>query len=343
MIYGLGIYNMKGALVCYTQAVKALQRAGVKIDGSIMIAAVAGEIEKTQWGDEFTGKQYRGYGYGSHYMVCHGIAPDMCILGEPTDMHLVLGHYGSFWVRISTQGPYVHTAFGRGRERENSIRRMHDVLDLIYEWIPKWETEASYCGQKGIVNVGGIHGGHAWRASRTPERTDVYLDMRVPPTILMQRARHAAKDLFLELQKKFPAYGLDFETYVSVPGAEISENHRIGEDNRSVAPARHGRAREARHCLVVLGCLGDDALRNRNAELWAFERAARRGRRKSGDQDVCGYYKDLCAGRRRDLRSELEETGIRHKNSASGYPASHQGLKPTLWRTCNVGAEAPTP
>jgi acetylornithine deacetylase len=227
MIYGLGIYNMKGALVCYTQAVKALQRAGVKIDGSIMIAAVAGEIEKTQWGDEFTGKQYRGYGFGSHYMVCHGIAPDMCILGEPTDMQLVLGHYGSFWVRISTQGPYVHTAFGRGRERENSIRRMHDVLDVIYEWIPKWETEASYCGQKGIVNVGGIHGGHAWRASRTPERTDVYLDMRVPPTILMQRARHAAKDLFLELQKKFPAYGLDFETYVSVPGAEISENHQL--------------------------------------------------------------------------------------------------------------------
>ena len=42
MIYGLGIYNMKGALVCYTQAVKALQRAGVKIDGSILIAAVVG-------------------------------------------------------------------------------------------------------------------------------------------------------------------------------------------------------------------------------------------------------------------------------------------------------------
>src|SRR6266852_2233705 len=29
-IYGLGIYNMKGALVCYTNAVKALQRAGVR-------------------------------------------------------------------------------------------------------------------------------------------------------------------------------------------------------------------------------------------------------------------------------------------------------------------------
>src|SRR5438876_10267880 len=39
MIYGLGIYNMKGALVCYTQAVKALMRAGVKLEGDVIIAA----------------------------------------------------------------------------------------------------------------------------------------------------------------------------------------------------------------------------------------------------------------------------------------------------------------
>jgi outer membrane protein assembly factor BamB len=45
LIYGLGIYNMKGALVCYTQAVKALMRAGVKLDGDVTIAAVVGEIE----------------------------------------------------------------------------------------------------------------------------------------------------------------------------------------------------------------------------------------------------------------------------------------------------------
>ena len=32
MIFGLGIYNMKGALVCYTHAVRALQQAGVKLE-----------------------------------------------------------------------------------------------------------------------------------------------------------------------------------------------------------------------------------------------------------------------------------------------------------------------
>src|SRR5215472_14655044 len=52
-IYGLGIYNMKGALVCYTHAVKALKRTGVKLEGDLLIAAVVGEIEKTQWSDEF--------------------------------------------------------------------------------------------------------------------------------------------------------------------------------------------------------------------------------------------------------------------------------------------------
>jgi len=45
-LYGLGIYNMKGALVCYTHAVKALQRAAVRLKGDVIIAAVAGEIER---------------------------------------------------------------------------------------------------------------------------------------------------------------------------------------------------------------------------------------------------------------------------------------------------------
>jgi acetylornithine deacetylase/succinyl-diaminopimelate desuccinylase-like protein len=227
MIYGLGIYNMKGALVCYTHAVKAIQRAGVRLGGDVIIAAVVGEIEKTQWGEEFTGKQYRGYGYGTHYLVNHGTVPDMCILGEPTDMQLVLAHYGSLWVRISTKGLYVHTAFGQGREKENSIRRMNDVLNQIQRWIPDWEEKAAYGNKKGFVNIGAMRGGHPWRASRTPDRTDLFLDVRVPPNITMSEARRELKMMFENLRAQYPDYGLEFETYVSVPGAEISPEHEM--------------------------------------------------------------------------------------------------------------------
>ena len=225
-VYGLGIYNMKGALVCYTHAVKALQRAGIRLKGDVIIAAVAGEIEKTQWG-EYKGKEYRGYGVGTHYLVNHGVLPDMCILGEPTDMHLVLEHFGSMWVRISCTGIYVHTAFCEGREEMNSIRRMHALMDPILKWIANWEREASYGGKKAIVNLGGIRGGHAWRASRTPERTDLFLDVRVPPTIPMSEARRDVRSLFLEMEKQHPDWGLEFETYVSVPGARIDERHEM--------------------------------------------------------------------------------------------------------------------
>ena len=225
-VYGLGIYNMKGALVCYTHAVKALQRAGVKLKGDVVVAAVAGEIEKAQWG-EFKGKEYRGYGVGTHYLVNHGVLPDMCILGEPTDMRLVLEHFGSLWVRISSAGIYVHTAFCEGREEMNSIRRMHELMDDILKWIGVWEKKASYGGRKAIVNLGGIRGGHVWRASRTPEKTDLFLDVRVPPTISMSDARRDIQQVFFDLEKKHPDWGLEFETYVSVPGARIREDHEM--------------------------------------------------------------------------------------------------------------------
>lgn len=225
-VYGLGIYNMKGALVCYVHALKALQRAGVKLKGDLIVAAVAGEIEKAQWG-EFKGKEYRGYGCGTHYLVNHGVLPDVCILGEPTDMHLVLEHFGSMWVRLSCTGNYVHTAFCEGREEMNSIRRMHEVMGAVMKWISSWEKNASHGGKKAIVNLGGIRGGHAWRASRTPEKTDLFLDVRVPPTIPMNEARRNIQQMFFELREKHSDWGLEFETYVSVPGARISPDHEM--------------------------------------------------------------------------------------------------------------------
>ena len=41
----------------------------------------------------------------------------------------------------------------------------------------------------------------------------------------MNEARRDIHKLFLELETKHPDYGLEFETYVSVPGARIDESH----------------------------------------------------------------------------------------------------------------------
>jgi len=226
-IYGLGISNMKGALACYLEAVRVVRDAGVRLRGDLLIACVVGEIEKTQWGDEFRGREYRGYAAGSRYLPTHGGIADMCILGEPTEQRVVLGHYGTMWARISTHGPFIHTAFSDGRLPENSIVRMREVMGDVLEWIPRWEQRAEYRGCSGVVNIGSLRGGYPWRVSRTPHRTDLFLDIRVPPTMRMQDAKHALADLVRELRVKYPDYGVEYEVFVTAPGAEIDEGHPL--------------------------------------------------------------------------------------------------------------------
>ena len=226
-VYGLGISNMKGALACYVEAVRALQDAGVSLRGDVMIAAVAGEIEKTQWHPDYLGREYRGYAAGSRFLVTHGGVADMCILGEPTEQKIVLGHYGAIWMRISTTGPFIHTAFSAGRREENSIVRMREVLDAVLEFAPEWEQRTSYAGKPGIVNVGAINGGFPWRVSRTPHRTDVFVDFRVPPTMSMAEARAALGDFVRGLRDRFPEHGIESEIYVTAPGSEIAEDHPL--------------------------------------------------------------------------------------------------------------------
>lgn len=226
-IYGLGISNMKGALCCYVEAVQALLDAGIRLRGDVLIAAVSGEIEKTQWGDEFRGKDYRGYAAGSRYLVTHGGVADMCILGEPTEQKVVLGHFGTIWMRISTSGPFIHTAFSEGRLGENSIVRMREVLDAVMEWIPGWEERTSYGNKRGVVNIGAVGGGYGWRVSRTPHRTDLFLDVRVPPSMRMSEARAELGEFVRDLAARFPDYGIESEIYVTAPGAVISEEHPL--------------------------------------------------------------------------------------------------------------------
>jgi acetylornithine deacetylase/succinyl-diaminopimelate desuccinylase-like protein len=227
-LYGLGISNMKGALACYVEAVRALLDTGVRLRGDVMIAAVCGEIEKTQQGDA-VGAEYRGYAAGSRYLVSHGGVADMCLLGEPTEGKVVLGHFGTLWLRIRVHGNFIHTAFSEARRAENAILRLHDVLVAVQEWIPNWEDDPdnAYRGAKAIVNVGAIEGGFGWRVSRTPHHADLFLDVRVPPTKPMAVARREVLGMVRGLAERFGEYGIEGEVYVTAPGAEIEEDHEL--------------------------------------------------------------------------------------------------------------------
>jgi acetylornithine deacetylase/succinyl-diaminopimelate desuccinylase-like protein len=153
----------------------------------------------------------------------------MCLLGEPTEGKVVLGHFGALWLRIRVHGNFIHTAFSEGKRDQNSILRANRVLEAVQEWIPSWEDDPgnAYRGAKAIVNVGAIEGGFGWRVSRTPHHTDLFLDVRVPPTKAMGVARREVLAWVRSLAASFPDYGIEGEVYVTAPGAEIDEGHEL--------------------------------------------------------------------------------------------------------------------
>ncbi len=223
-IWGLGISNMKGALACYLAALDAI--GDEELSGDVLVAAVSGEIEKTQYGDA-QGPSYRGYAAGTRHLVTHGGVADMCLLGEPTEGKVVLGHFGSLWARLGVGGDFVHTAFSEGRA--NSVLRMGELLEPIHAWCERWSADErnAYRGVPAIASIGAIRGGFEWRLSRTPQRTSVFLDVRVPPTRSMADARRAVLDLARELEAVHPEWEIDAEIYVTAPGAEIDEGHEL--------------------------------------------------------------------------------------------------------------------
>jgi acetylornithine deacetylase/succinyl-diaminopimelate desuccinylase-like protein len=99
---------------------------------------------------------------------------------------------------------------------------MQGVLAQVLDWLPTWEADMSHGDVPALANVGAIEGGFGWRASRTPHRTDLFLDLRVPPGVPMAEARRKALAFARSLDAVEEA-----EAYVSAPGAEIEESHPL--------------------------------------------------------------------------------------------------------------------
>ena len=97
---------------------------------------------------------------------------------------------------LDARAPSSTRRSARGSSDQNSILRMREVLDAVLEWIPDWETTRrtrTAARRRSSTSVG-LQAGFGWRVSRTPHRTDLFLDVRVPPTKPMAVARREVLD-----------------------------------------------------------------------------------------------------------------------------------------------------
>jgi len=224
-IYGMGTFNMKSAMATYVTAVEAVKKAGIKLGGDVVIAAVAGEIEKAPV-NEFEGRQYQGYGVGTKFAITHGAVADFCILGEPTNMMLIPRHCGTTWIKITVPGHLIHTAWSD--VEKNAINKSRVILDAIHEWIPDYIGRNQLGDFRPTVNVSAIEGGWPWRGARTPDGCSIYMDVRTLPDALPKDAYAEVRAMINSVVRDNPQLeGTKVEIFVSAPGTSIPDDHEL--------------------------------------------------------------------------------------------------------------------
>ncbi len=224
-IYGMGTFNMKSAMATYVTAVEAVKNAGIRLGGDVVIAGVAGEIEKAPV-NEFEGRKYQGYGVGTKFAITHGAVADYCILGEPTNMMLIPRHCGTTWIKITVPGHLIHTAWSD--VEKNAINKSRVILDAIHEWIPDYIGRNQLGDFRPQVNVSAIEGGWPWRGARTPDGCSIYMDVRTLPDALPTAAYSEVREMVSAVVQDNPQLeGTKVEIFVSAPGTSIPDDHEL--------------------------------------------------------------------------------------------------------------------
>ena len=214
-IYGRGLVNMKAAFPCYIEAVSALQSAGVKLKGDLIIAGVVGEIEKAQVG-RFQGKTYRGAGVGARYLMDHGVMADMCIIGEPTGLQLQIGNSGLFWARVSVDGKATKFVLAACK-----------VAQAIQDWEKEYQRKYTHPFMLPTVQIGAIDGGNAFKPGTRPT-TDIFVIVKMlpgtPPLALKREIEQVCENL---RKQESDILDIRVDLYLTTPGYEISKDEPL--------------------------------------------------------------------------------------------------------------------
>jgi acetylornithine deacetylase len=153
-VWGRGASDLKAGICMTLEAVRTLDRAGIKVDPTLLFAFV---------GDEESGEPGSGVSAGARALsalIARGAVsrPDMAIYVEPTMLDVYVAHMGFFLCDIRVVGKSAY--FGVPELGVDALRGAHAVLEALWRYSAELSASAKHAlAGSGFVLPTGIQGG----------------------------------------------------------------------------------------------------------------------------------------------------------------------------------------
>ncbi len=142
-LWGRGAVDMKGGLAAMACALVALKRAGIPVQRSVTLSAVASEEQGNR---------------GTAALVREGLPAAWAVVGEPTDLDVVIAHKGVDRYQVTVEGRAAHESLpDRGLNAITQAARIITALDNGL--IPSARQQTHPLLGTATYNIGTIHGG----------------------------------------------------------------------------------------------------------------------------------------------------------------------------------------
>lgn len=202
-ISGRGASDMKGGIASFLHGLSMIDRAQLRFGhGSLILHLVSDEESHGHQGMDFLTRK-------------RTIKGDATIVGEPTNLDVVIAHKGALWFRITAFGKSAHGS--RPYSGINAIEKMIHLIDRL-KVIPM-EKEHALLG-KPTINIGSIRGGT--KINMVPDQCQIEVDRRLLPDEKKEEVLREIKEAFESLQSQDPFLQYQVE---EIDCAESLETH----------------------------------------------------------------------------------------------------------------------
>jgi succinyl-diaminopimelate desuccinylase len=190
-VYGRGAADMKGAIAAMIGAAKMIMESKVALKGSLILSFVADEERKNSGTLRFLEK-YRNIDYA--------------VVGEPSDLDLVISNRGVLRLEISVFGRAGHASNPAGGI--NAIYNMCKAVGGLIELADSYGSNVQNYTERPSLSVSLIKGGTA--ENIIPDRCDIIIDRR---TIYHENIDDVVREItsrFDELKKRDSAFDYSY-------------------------------------------------------------------------------------------------------------------------------------